>query len=130
MALTWNIGNCNDHKSLQTEDEWPITNALIWATMSVGIRDITEKTIPEFYARLSVWEKIVGPMLYGKDEETGKLEERGVEVADLVKRIGLHTNASSMTRAEWRKNLAAYFDREAETLKRRAEQQLEAKEAA
>ena len=130
MALNWNLSNCEDHKSLQTDDEWPITNALIWATMSVGIRDITEKTIPEFYARLSVWEKIVGPLLYGKDEETGKLEERGIEVADLVKRIGLHTNASSMTRAEWRKNLASYFDREADTLKRRAEQQLEAKEAA
>lgn len=130
MALNWNISNCKDHKSLQTEDEWPITNALIWATMSVGVRDITEKTIPEFYARLTVWEKIVGPMLWGKDEETGELVERGIEVADLVKRIGLHTNANSMTRAEWRKNLASYFDRKADDYKRRAEQQLAVKEAA
>ena len=61
MALHWNITNCKDSASLQTAEEWPITNALIWQTMSVGIRDITEKTIPEFYARLSVWESIVGP---------------------------------------------------------------------
>jgi len=122
MALHWNITNCKDSASLQTDEEWPITNALIWATMSVGIRDITEKTVPEFYARLSVWEKIVGPLLWGKDEETGRLEERCIEVADLVKRIGLHTNASSMTRAEWRKNLAAYFDRKADDYKRSAEQ--------
>lgn len=124
MALHWNIGNCKNHKSLQTEDEWPITNALIWATMSVGIRDITEETIPEFYARLSVWESIVGPMLYESDPETGKATERGVSVEDLRRRIGLHTNASSMTRAEWRKNLAAYLDRKATEYKRDAESEM------
>jgi hypothetical protein len=121
MALHWNITNCKDSKSLQTDEEWPITNALIWSTMSVGIRDINEKTIPEFYARLSVWESIVGPMFYEEDEN-GKPTERGVTLDDLRKRIGLHTNASSMTRAEWRKNLAAYFDRKADDYKRRAEQ--------
>jgi hypothetical protein len=129
MALNWNITNCKDSALLQTDDEWPITNALIWATMSVGIRDITEKTVPEFYARLSVWESIVGPMFY-EDDENGKTTERGVTLDDLRKRIGLHTNASSMTRAEWRKNIAAYLDRKADDYKRRAEQQLEAKEAA
>ena len=121
MALHWNITNCKDSASLQTAEEWPITNALIWQTMSVGIRDITEKTIPEFYARLSVWESIVGPMFY-EDYENGKTTERGVTLDDLRKRIGLHTNASSMTRAEWRKNLAAYLDRKADDIKRRAEQ--------
>lgn len=128
MALNWNIIKCSNHKSLQTEDEWPITNALIWATMSVGIRDITEENIPEFYARLRVWEDIAGPMLWGKDEETGKLVERKIEVDDLRKRIGLHTNASSMTRAEWRKNLAAYLDDKANEHKRSAESEM--KEAA
>lgn len=128
MALNWNIIKCSNHKSLQTEDEWPITNALIWATMSVGIRDITEENIPEFYARLRVWEDIAGPMLWGKDEETGKLVERKIEVDDLRKRIGLHTNASSMTRAEWRKNLASYLDRKATEYKRDAESEM--KEAA
>jgi hypothetical protein len=121
MALHWNITNCKDSKSLQTPEEWPITNALIWSTMSVGIRDINEKTIPEFYARLSVWESIVGPMFYEDDEE-GKTTERGVTLDDLRKRIGLHTNASSMTRAEWRKNIAAYLDRKADDYKRSAEQ--------
>lgn len=121
MALNWNITNCQDSASLQTDEEWPITNALIWSTMSVGIRDITEKTIPEFYARLSVWESVVGPMFYEQDD-AGKPTERGVTLDDLRKRIGLHTNAGSMTRAEWRKNLAAYFDRKADDYKRRAEQ--------
>lgn len=128
MALHWDVTKCKNHKSLTAEGEWPITNALIWATMSVGIRDITEETIPEFYARLSVWESIVGAMLYETDTETGKATERGVTVEDLRKRIGLHTNASSMTRAEWRKNLAAYFDRKADEHKRSAVNEM--KEAA
>lgn len=128
MALHWDVTKCKNPKSLTAEGEWPITNALIWATMSVGIRDITEETIPEFYARLSVWESIVGAMLYETDTETGKATERGVTVEDLRKRIGLHTNASSMTRAEWRKNLAAYFDRKADEHKRSAVNEM--KEAA
>lgn len=128
MALHWDVTKCKNHKSLTAEGEWPITNALIWATMSVGIRDITEENIPEFYARLSVWESIVGAMLYETDTETGKATERGVTVEDLRKRIGLHTNASSMTRAEWRKNLAAYFDRKADEHKRSAVNEM--KEAA
>jgi len=128
MALHWNVTNCKNHKALTNEDEWPITNALIWISMSTGIREITEEKIPEIYARIRTWEDIVGPMLHGKDTETGEIVDRHIEVADLVKRIGLTTNASSMTRAEWRKNLGAYFDREANRLKRDAEQKM--KEAA
>jgi hypothetical protein len=67
-------------------------------------------------------------MLHGKDTETGEIVDRHIEVADLVKRIGLTTNASSMTRAEWRKGIANYLDREANEHKRDAERKT--KEAA
>jgi hypothetical protein len=121
MALHWNVTKCKNHKALTNEDEWPITNALIWGSMSTGIPEITEENIPEIYARFRVWENIVGAMLYGKDTETGEVTERYIEVADLVKRIGMYTNAARMTRAEWRKMLGEHFDREANYLKRRAE---------
>jgi hypothetical protein len=128
MALHWNVTKCKNHKALTNEDEWPITNALIWGSMSTGIREITEENIPEIYARFRVWEGIVGAMLHGKDTETGEIVDRHIEVADLVKRIGLTTNASSMTRAEWRKGIANYLDREANEHKRDAERKT--KEAA
>jgi hypothetical protein len=128
MALHWNVSNCKNHKALTGDDEWPITNALIWLSMSTGIHEITEENIPEIYARIRTWEDIVGPMLHGKDAETGKPVERYIEVGDLVKRIGMYTNATRMTRAEWRKNIANYVDREANDWKRAAEREM--KEAA
>ena len=128
MALHWNVNKCKNSEALINEDEWPITYALIWGSMSTGIREITEENIPEIYARIRTWEDIVGPMLHGKDTETGEIVDRHIEVADLVKRIGLTTNASSKTRAEWRKNLGEHFDQEANRLKRQAEQKM--KEAA
>jgi hypothetical protein len=128
MALHWNVTNCKNHKALTNEDEWPITNALIWASMTTGIKDITEENIPEIYARIRAWEDIVGALLHSKNTETGQIEERNIEVEDLVKRIGLHTNASSLTRAEWRKGIANYLDREADAYKRAAERTM--KEAA
>jgi hypothetical protein len=128
MSLNWNVSKCKNHKALTNDDEWPITNALIWLSMSTGIHEITEENIPEIYARIRTWEDIVGPMLHGKDTETGKPVERYIEVADLVRRIGMHTNASRMTRAEWRKNIANYIDREANDWKRAAERKM--KEAA
>ena len=128
MALHWNVTKCENHTALTEEGEWPITNALIWGSMSTGIPEITEENIPEIYARFRVWENIVGPMLWGKDEETGELEERKIEVEDLVKRIGMYTNAARMTRSEWRKMLGEHFDREANKLKRTATDEM--KEAA
>jgi hypothetical protein len=129
MALHWNIAECKDVELLKSDAEWHITNALIWATMSTGLNEITEENLTEFYARLHVWEKIVGPLTWGTNEETGKPEERFIEVEDLRKRIGLHTNASRETRAEWRKRLSEYFDRQLNDCKRVAERSL-AKEAA
>ena len=129
MALHWDITGCKDVELLKSDTEWHITNALIWATMSTGLNEITEENLPEFYARLHVWETIVGPLTWGTNEETGKEEERFIEVEDLRKRIGLHTNASRETRAEWKKKLSSYFDRQLDECKRAAERSL-AKEVA
>lgn len=125
MALHWNVTKCKNHKALTEEGEWPITNALIWGSMSTGIPEITEENIPEIYARFRVWESIVGAMLHSRDIKTGEIEERNIEVADLVKRIGMYTNAARMTRAEWRKMIGDHFDREANKLKRDAESEME-----
>ena len=128
MALHWNVTKCKNHKALTNEDEWPITNALIWGSMSTGMPEITEENISEIYARFRAWEGIVGAMLHGKDTETGEVTERYIEVADLVRRIGMYTNATRMTRAEWRKGIANYLDRETNEHKRDAERKM--KEAA
>ena len=48
MALNWNIEDCKNHKELTTDKEWPITNALIWATMAIGVNEITSKNVKKY----------------------------------------------------------------------------------
>jgi hypothetical protein len=90
MALTWDITNCKDSEELLTEEQWDTTQAMIFATMGVGIGKITEDNWPEFYARLLVAE------YYGTDFTPA-----------LVRRyVGLHTNVFPLeTRAKWLKRV-------------------------
>lgn len=119
MPLNWNIKNCKDHETLQSDAEWGRTHNLIWATMSIGINEITEENWTECYARLAVWEEIVGAFSATKDKD-GKYKSLPFTPEDIFKRIGLYTNASRMNRAEWQKNIGRYFAEKADAYKRTA----------
>ena len=120
MALHWNIKNCKNQKTLQSKTEWPITHNLIWATMSTGINEITEENWTEFYARIAAWEECVGAFSATKCKK-GKYKEHPFTPKDIFKRIGLHTNASRMTRTQWQKNMGEYFGTRADSHKKAAE---------
>ena len=96
MALHWDITKCNEMLELQSDTEWPITNALIWLTMGVDLGEITEKNIGEFYARIKLWEAIQGCMI--KDD---KLDDVYLSFEDVRKRIGLTTNVSDVSRTKF-----------------------------
>jgi hypothetical protein len=124
MPLNWNIENCKDWETLKTDEEWPLTHALIWASMSIGIREITEENLPEYYARIHIWESLRGPYTSRRDPETGKFKGKPVSVEDLRKRIGLWTNASTMSRTKWLKNLNTFLNQELDEYKGYAERDL------
>lgn len=92
MALNWNIQKCAHWKRLGTKKEWPITNALVWATMAVGIREITKQNFEEFYRRLHLIEKINGTFLMQNGRPLFITRE------DVERRIGLYTNAGTITK--------------------------------
>lgn len=90
MALHWDITACADSAALTADDDAASnTDAMIWATMGVGIGRITEENWPEFYARL----KTSG---YYGDQITPELVRRYV---------GLSTNVSNETRLQWLKRV-------------------------
>lgn len=76
----------------------PITNALIWSTMSVGMNEITEDNARRFYDRLRLQQKLFGPELRRPDGS-------GVEISfdDVKANIGLRTNATNHKDAAWLK---------------------------
>jgi hypothetical protein len=91
VSLNWDITKCADPDALLTDGARDLTDAVIWATMFTGIGEITEATLPEFYARL----KVGG--YWGND---------GPSYADLVPYIGLRTNVFPKdTRTKWLKRI-------------------------
>jgi hypothetical protein len=68
----------------------PVTHALIFATIAVGIGKITKENVAEFAARFRMLEKIDGAWLAGS-----------ITDVEFRAHIGLATNVSNETRAQW-----------------------------
>lgn len=72
----------------------PVTEALIWLTVSVEVSDtgtITPELLPEFYARVYAWERGRGVSVR-VPSDAGGLDDRWITWGDVVKHCGLYTN--------------------------------------
>jgi hypothetical protein len=101
MPLTYNLNKIADYKNacFRTDgDLSPLTQSLIFATMPVGINQITEKNAEEFYTRLNLIERVNGTFLRTAD---GK--DLFITPEDIRKHIGLSTNATPRTRPQFLK---------------------------
>lgn len=109
MSLNYQLTNIRDWQEL-TGDEGvkPVTQALIFATMAVGMGQITEANAHKFAVRLEVVQRVDGPYMV-RDGKPSPLT-----VADVQRHIGLGTNASTLTDAQFRKNLFDGMLRDAE----------------
>lgn len=110
MSLNWDLSKINggDFKAVtQIESPYddpnegikkgdmirnPVTTAIIWATMAVGLGEITEKNFEEFYRRLHLWEHSVQSFLsWGQDKDYAN---RYITYDEVKAHIGLRTNVS------------------------------------
>jgi hypothetical protein len=95
MSLSWNLEKIRDWKEISENDnEWAVTETLIWDCMAVEIGTITEKNAAEFYARVRLLEQLYGCSL-GYVGEDGKRVDRPITPEDVERRIGLSTNVGS-----------------------------------
>jgi hypothetical protein len=92
MALTTNIGNCVNWEELNTEANYPMTERIYFVTLVTDLGEITESNFGEFYARVKVYEAITGDNL--------------ITLADVKRRIGLTTNVSNRTSAQFLKRMS------------------------
>lgn len=111
MALTYSFEKIENYKEtvwipVPTEDNSeavtmnPVTEALIFGTMSIGIGAFTDKNIDEVVARFRVIEKVHGPMLTGKGGKPHFITDE-----EFIAHIGLTTNVSNETRVQWSRRL-------------------------
>lgn len=111
MSLNWNLEDVK--ADWESDDVWPITNALIWGTMSVGMHSIDEVDWREFYTRAYIIQTIHGGWII----ENGKT--RFVTPQEVKDHIGLHTNATSMTNAKFKASIERRLRDQANQLLRR-----------
>jgi hypothetical protein len=80
-------------------------------TMVIGINEITEDNIDEFLGRVHTSEALFGAYFSGTDEETGE-RIHGTPRKLIERFIGLHTNASPLTAAQYGRELIKRARRE------------------
>jgi hypothetical protein len=98
MSLDWSVTHCENWEELVDEEEWPVTERIIWSTLTCGIFKITHENAPEFTARSYVIEKLYGGTKF-------------LTLEDVQKRAGLYTNVSPLTRTQWLKQfIGGYMD--------------------
>ena len=92
MALHTNISNCTNWEELNTDANYSMTERIYFVTLVTDLGEITESNFGEFYARVKVYEAITGDNL--------------ITLADVKRRIGLETNVSNRTSAQFLKRMS------------------------
>ena len=82
------------------------TDALIWATQSLGMDRINEKTYERFHKRLTEYTNVTGKYMMQRWDETGEsFQDINPTLEDIQQHIGLYTNAPNMTQKQWKNHL-------------------------
>lgn len=129
MALTWSVERIKDHERITTSpwpgegggDQWhPITSKLVMLSMVCGYGVITNANAKDVAERVAMYE------LAFPNDRLGFLGQQGsgvdyisITYKDVLNHVGLSTNASTLTRAQWVKKLGQLVEREAEAKVRR-----------
>lgn len=134
MSLNYDYSKIpKDSPTISEHDEdkmHPVLNALIWLTMPIGLYEITEKNLDEWEARLRIYEGTFGAWLR-KTQGKGKPPvDTPITRAELEQYVGLGTNASSLTRAKFMKQVAQRVDREVREARMHREKNAAAEAAA
>lgn len=93
------------------QNDQNLAECAIFATVAVGINHITEANCLDFYKRINFYERLNGPYRYHFDPKTNQRVDDFFTPEDVVRLIGLRTNASTMTLPQFRKAMWEAHDR-------------------
>jgi hypothetical protein len=127
MSLNWDISKVRNNNevckiNVGTAEQRlnPVTEGLIYATLTVGLGEITEKNVDEWMLRLGFTDRLHGTLLK-KDRQ-----DRPFTREEVVAHIGLRTNVSKETRAKFIKRHTESYFRDAEYYQRQEAEQKKA----
>lgn len=114
MSLNWNISKVKDFEKLYTQKDEEgktklkkVPETIIYLTTIVGMGEITDKNWEQFYNRVNFIEKLGGTFLLKQYRK--KPIPRFITEDDVKQMIGLTTNASTMTQAQFLKRHTQYL---------------------
>ena len=118
MSLNWSMKKCKNFEKLTSEEMWPCTERVIFATMSHNIGRLTEKNLDDWCDRakfcrhfFGVWSKTKDGDYYLEDTEF------------MRQYIGLSTNVPTVkSTGRWMTNRHKMLVQEREYQRRRAEE--------
>lgn len=116
MSLDFETSKCNPPLPKDANDN-SLREVLIFGSITTGIPDITEKNYKEVFARLHLAEKVYGA--YRVRSAKKGPQPVYLKLSEVKRWIGLHTNVSTMTRAQFLK----CFDRHLDYIIRQAERE-------
>lgn len=114
MSLNYTVDKIADYKNVCNVGDGdarrmnPVTEGLIWSSMSVGLDSIKKKNVDEWLVRLALTDALFGTML------KANREDRPFTRAEIESHIGLTTNVSNMTRKKWQDAAVSRFMRDTE----------------
>lgn len=114
MPLNWSLKSVDYYKDnpdkiwvktnmfgAEMDDVNPEAKALIFGMMSIGLSNITETNVAEFYGRWKVIEMLDGLYVTAMVTEDGGLEKTYMSPQIATKYIGLSTNCNKSSLTQW-----------------------------
>ena len=90
-------------------ERWhPVVEAVVFGCMHIGLGEITEKSIDEWWRRYAMFQEVAGPPLRSRQGEIYLTR------ADVEKFVGLTTNVSAMGKREFKEKLMRIIEANAE----------------
>lgn len=128
MSLDYDLRNMENREERFPAEENGDLNAkvqsLIWLTIPVGMEEITNANIKDFWIRADLWQKTMGAQfsraVVGEpahfppgtsDGDRTRWEPIYVTREDVENAVGLHTNASRKTKTQFLRDLYEAHDR-------------------
>ena len=108
MPLNYDLQNVE--ADIEDKNVWPISNALVWGTLSIAMGAITKKNWKEFYTRCHMIETIHGAWLRDKNGP------RYITPDDVKSHIGLRTNVVTESNAKFKADIDRRLRQQAKDL--------------
>jgi hypothetical protein len=111
MPVHFDFSRVHNHEAVTTNPtdptRWhPVADALVWLSMICGYNEITEKNVEKVIERIMQFQSVKGAFLRGGRDENNSPKPIYIMPTDVKRFIGMHTNASPFTDAQWRRKVA------------------------